>query len=80
MIEKVRKECLCLNVGLNPAVLLKTQLEDLRNDAGSFTSVLGFLGLKHMQFSSHHGITKHFSVTTLDFIRHPCCVTTLQGF
>lgn len=80
MIEKVRKECLHSKVGLNPAALLKTRLENLRNDTGSFTSVLGFLGTRHVQFSRHHGITKHFSVTILNFIRHPCRITTLQGF
>lgn len=53
---------LALECGLNPAALLKTQLKDLRNDAGSFPSVLGFLGIKHMQFSSQCGITKDFSV------------------
>lgn len=80
MIEIVRKECSHLKGGLNPAAPLQTRLGNLRNDAGSATSVSGFPGIRHVQVSRHHGITKHFSVTILNFIRHLRCITTLRGF
>lgn len=79
VIETARKERSHLKVGLNPPAVFQTRLVNLRNDGGSSPSASGFPGIRHVRVSRHHGITKHFSVTILNFIRHPCCVTTLRG-